>query len=146
MEAEVQDTCFTGVAEHALDAKGRVSLPAKARRYLPDTVKCVLSLDKKSVYVFAPAAYDAWFKSFFREGFNPRSARDVQLRARLLAFTEEADIDSAGRIGITGKLRDIAGLEKEVAIIGGGDHLEICDRAAYRRAEQDLLAMDFLEE
>ncbi len=146
MEVEVQDTCFTGVAEHTLDAKGRVSLPAKTRRYLPDTVKCVLSLDKASVYVFAPAAYDAWFKSFFREGFNPRSARDVQLRARLLAFTEEADIDASGRIGISSKLRGIAGLEKEVAIIGGGDHLEICDRAAYQRAEQDLLAMDFLEE
>ena len=54
MDIEAQDTCFTGVAEHTLDAKGRVSLPAKARRYLPEIVKCVLSLDKKAVYVFAP--------------------------------------------------------------------------------------------
>ena len=139
MDIEAQDTCFTGVAEHTLDAKGRVSLPAKARRYLPEIVKCVLSLDKK-------AAYDAWVKSFFSEGFNPRSTRDVQLRTRLLAFTEETAIDSAGRIGIPGRLRQIVGLDKDVAIVGGGDHLEVCDGAAYRRAEEDLLALDFLEE
>ena len=137
MDIEAQDTCFTGVAEHTLDAKGRVSLPAKARRYLPEIVKCVLALDKQAVYVFAPEAYDAWVKSFFSEGFNPRSTRDVQLRTRLLAFTEETAIDSAGRI---------EGLDKDVAIVGGGDHLEVCDGAAYRRAEEDLLALDFLEE
>ena len=34
----------------------------------------------------------------------------------------------------------------DVAIVGGGDHLEVCDGAAYRRAEEDLLALDFLEE
>mgnify|MGYP002767122322 FL=1 len=115
-------------------------------RYLPEIVKCVLSLDKKAVYVFAPEAYDAWVKSFFSEGFNPRSTRDVQLRTRLLAFTEETAIDSAGRIGIPGRLRQIVGLDKDVAIVGGGDHLEVCDGAAYRRAEEDLLALDFLEE
>lgn len=145
MSIEMQDTCFTGVAEHLLDAKGRVSLPAKARRNLGDTVKCVLSLDKKAVYVFSPQAYDTWFQSFFPEGFNPRSEKETRLRQRLLAFTDEADIDSAGRIGISSKLRGIVGLEKEVAIIGGGDHLEVVDRASYQRIEDDLLSMDFME-
>lgn len=145
MSIELQDTCFTGVAEHLLDAKGRVSLPAKARRNLGDTVKCVLSLDKKAVYVFSPQAYDTWFQSFFPEGFNPRSEKETRLRQRLLAFTDEADIDSAGRIGISSKLRGIVGLEKEVAIIGGGDHLEVVDRASYQRIEDDLLSMDFME-
>lgn len=145
MSQGAQQTCFTGVAEHLLDAKGRVSLPAKARRNLGDSVKCVLSLDKKAVYVFAPEAFDAWFKSFFPEGFNPRSERETRLRQRLLAFTEEADIDSAGRIGISAKLRAIVGLEKEVAIVGGGDHLEVVDRASFQRVEDDLLSFDFME-
>lgn len=145
MSQEAQQTCFTGVAEHLLDAKGRVSLPAKARRNLGDSVKCVLSLDKKAVYVFSPEAFDTWFTSFFPEGFNPRSERETRLRQRLLAFTEEADIDSAGRIGISAKLRAIVGLEKEVAIVGGGDHLEVVDRASFQRVEDDLLSFDFME-
>lgn len=145
MSQEAQQTCFTGVAEHLLDAKGRVSLPAKARRNLGDSVKCVLSLDKKAVYVFSPEAFDTWFASFFPEGFNPRSERETRLRQRLLAFTEEADIDSAGRIGLSAKLRAIVGLEKEVAIVGGGDHLEVVDRASFQRVEDDLLSFDFME-
>lgn len=136
---------FTGTFEHTLDAKGRVSLPAKIRRCLPSTVKTVLALDKGSVLVFSPRDYKAWVESFFPDGYNPRSQKDVMLQKRLRAFADDADIDSAGRIGISAKLRGIVGLEKEVAIIGGGDHLEVVDRASYQRVEDDLLSFDFLE-
>ena len=135
---------FTGTFEHSLDAKGRVSLPSKVRRSLPETVKVVLSLDKASVYVFDPKAYKAWFDSFFPNGLNPRSTQDVMLQKRLMGFAEDADIDSAGRIGISAKLRSLVGLEKDVTIIGCGDHLEIVDRAKYSAVEDDLLAMDFM--
>lgn len=144
MDQEELDPCFTGTFEHTLDAKGRVSLPSKVRRFLPPTVKTVLSLDKGSVYVFSPKAYKAWFDSFFPNGVNPRSNQDVKLQQRLRAFSEDADIDSAGRIGISAKLRGIVGLDKDVTIIGCGDHLEIVDRAKFSAVEDELLAMDFM--
>lgn len=141
---EALEPCFTGTFEHTLDAKGRVSLPAKIRRFLPSTVKAVLSLDKKAVYVFSPKAYKAWYESFFPNGFNPRSSKDVNLRTRLMAFAEDADIDSAGRIGISAKLRRLVGLEKDVTIIGSGDYLQIVDRARFSAVEDELLDMDFM--
>lgn len=141
---EALEPCFTGTFEHTLDAKGRVSLPAKIRRSLPSTVKTVLSLDKEAVYVFSPKAYKAWFDSFFPNGFNPRSTADVKLKTRLMAFAEDSDIDSAGRIGISAKLRGIVGLEKDVTIIGSGDYLQIVDRAKFAAVEDELLDMDFM--
>lgn len=147
MDQEELEPCFTGTFEHTLDAKGRVSLPSKIRKSLPETVKTVLALDKGSVYVFSPKAYKAWFQSFFPDGrVNPRSVQDVKLQQRLMAYSEDADIDSAGRIGISAKLRGIVGLEKDVTIIGCGDHLEIVDRAKFAAVEDDLLAMDFMVE
>lgn len=146
MDQEELDPCFTGTFEHTLDAKGRVSLPSKIRRSLPQTVKTVLSLDKGSVYVFSPKAYKAWVESFFPNGMNPKSVADVRLKQRLMAFSEDADIDSAGRIGISAKLRSIVGLEKDVTITGCDDHLEIVDRAKFSALEDELLAMDFMVE
>ena len=143
-QEELLEPCFTGMFEHTLDAKGRVSLPSKIRRFLPQTVKVVLSLDKGSVYVFSPQAYKAWFNSFFPNGMNPLSNRDVMLQKRLMSFAEDADIDSAGRIGISAKLRGIVGLDKDVTIVGCDDHLEIVDRTKYAAVEDDLLAMNFM--
>lgn len=144
MNLEEVEPCFTGMFEHTLDAKGRVSLPSKIRRFLPQTVKTVLSLDKGSVYVFSPKAYKMWFEGFFPNGVNPRSKQDVMLQQRLMAFSEDSDIDSAGRIGISARLRSIVGLDRDVTILGCGDHLEIVDRTKYSAVEGDLLAMDFM--
>jgi MraZ protein len=141
---EELEPCFTGMYEHTLDAKGRVSLPSKVRKQLPSTVKTVLSLDKKAIYVFSPKAYRAWFDSFFPNGMNPRSTEHVKLKMRLMAFSEDSDIDSAGRLGISAKLRGIVGLDRDVTILGCDDHLEIVDRAAFAAIEGDLLDMDFM--
>ena len=141
MDQEELEPCFTGTFEHTLDAKGRVSLPSKVRRSLPQTVKTVLGLQNDSVLVFDPKAYKAWV-----DGFNPRSLSDVMLKERLTAFAEDADIDSAGRIGISARLRSIVGLEKDVTIIGCDDHLKIEDRAKSVLNEDELLAMTFMVE
>ena len=145
-QEEWEDMPLSGTYEHTLDAKGRVSLPSKIRRLLPQTVKTVLDVDNASVLVFSPKAYKAWVEGFFPDGFNPRSASHVKLKQRLLAFAEDADIDSAGRIGISAKLRSIVGLEKDVTIIGWDDHLKIVDRAKNSAFEDELLAMDFMVE
>ena len=70
MDQEELEPCFTGTFEHTLDAKGRVSLPSKVRRSLPQTVKTVLGLQNDSVLVFDPKAYKAWVDGFFPNGFN----------------------------------------------------------------------------
>ncbi len=144
LEQEQEPACFTGVFDHTLDEKGRVSLPAKIRKSLPKTLKTVLSLDKESVYVFSPKAYRAWVDKFFPNGMDPLSRKDVALKRRLTAFAPETDIDSAGRISIDARLREICGLEKDVTIIGCGEYLEIVDREKYRAQEEDNLDMDFM--
>lgn len=144
MDQEELEPCFTGTFEHTLDVKGRVSLPSKIRRSLPATVKTVLGLDNDAILVFDPKAYKAWVDGFFPDGYNPLSRSHVKLKERLTAFAEDADIDSAGRIGISTRLRSIVGLEKDVTITGCDNYLKIVDRAKSSLNEDELLSMTFM--
>ena len=59
----------------------------------------------------------------------------------------EDDLDKQGRIGIPAVLKEYAKLDRDVVVAGVNDHLEIWDRAAWRRelAEVEGSAGDVAE-
>lgn len=131
---------FNGRSQHTVDDKGRVSLPAKFRKALPDEVIVVPSIPgrgEEALYVFAEDEFEAWIDSFFKkkedgsEGYNPRSKKDVKLRKFLNANAETVSVDAAGRIKLSATQRADRGIEKNVTIIGDEDHLEIWDSETY---------------
>lgn len=143
---------LTGTYERNLDAKGRLSLPAQLRDELGKSVHVVPAPDVDALYVFSDEAYEEWVKGLFKGqdgtgGFNPRSQRDQKLMRWLNANAASIDIDSASRIGLSEKLRAEKHLEREVAVIGNFDHLEIWDRSTWEAqsadAEDDLADLFF---
>ena len=52
----------------------------------------------------------------------------------------EQEIDGAGRILVPQILRDYAGAEVEVTLIGAEDHLEIWDTAKWEEHRAEVLA------
>ena len=50
-------------------------------------------------------------------------------------FAEEQQPDSQGRVLISAKLRQLAGLQKEVVIVGVESHVEVWDAQAWERVE-----------
>lgn len=140
---------FTGTFEHSLDAKNRVSLPSKFRQYLPSDLKVSLSLDRSCLYVFTYDAYRQWVEDVF-DGCS-RSDRELSRKFQSLdrfihAFTFDATIDTAGRIGLETKIRELAGIGRDVTILGHGDRIEIHDRAKFNAWENESLDMDFMTE
>jgi MraZ protein len=130
---------FLGTFEHALDAKGRVILPAKFRERLESGAFLAKSLDG------CLALYDA-------EEFQ-KVALDMQEKARrgaiernavrsFAAGATEATPDRQGRISIPAHLRAFAGLERDVVVTGALARVEIWDAARWRaidsEAEQTL--------
>ncbi|MEI3012642.1 MAG: division/cell wall cluster transcriptional repressor MraZ [Sutterella seckii] len=61
----------------------------------------------------------------------------------VLGSALELTPDAAGRILIPKDLRELAGLERECALVGLGEHLELWDRAALRANEEASLAEGF---
>ena len=55
------------------------------------------------------------------------------------AYSEELELDAAGRVMLPAPLLAVAGLGREVALIGAGNRLEIWNRDAWAAEHGDLL-------
>ena len=113
---------LSGEYRHSIDGKGRLFIPIKFREELSDTLYACKGFDNCiSVY----SDYE-WKK--FTEALDATSLiTDAYLRRFFYAGVKEISIDAQGRAVIPLDLRQKAGLDKEVTIIGMKDHFEIWD-------------------
>lgn len=140
---------FHGEYQHTVDAKGRVSLPAKFRKVLPEEVVIVPGVGG-ALYVYSEEGFDEWMSSFFRkedgsDGFNPRSSRDVALQRKLSSSAENVTVDAAGRVILSASKRKAAHITKDVYVIGVVDHVEIWDAERYAETMESFSLDDFME-
>jgi len=119
---------FRGEYQHTLDAKGRVSLPAKFRSGMTGSLVVSKGFEN-CLFVFSAEDYRR-FEETLTSGsdFDPRMRR---LRRFFVAGAQDVELDSAGRIPLSPVLREYAGLTKDVAVTGNGDRIEIWDSATW---------------
>jgi MraZ protein len=119
---------FLGDYQHTLDAKGRVSLPAKFRADM--TGKLVIAKGfEDCLYVYSADEYNRFVEELLAtEDFDPRMRR---IRRFFTSGALEAELDSAGRISLPQVLRDYAGLKKDIAVTGNGNRIELWDAEAW---------------
>ncbi len=129
-----------GEFEHVIDEKGRMFIPSKFRAELG--CKFVLSKNTSGCLVAYPVeeweAFEAKLKSF-----PPSKARP--LIRFYVGSAYDVELDTQGRVLIPQKLREFAGLGKNVVIYGFVDHLEIWD-ADVRGAGEDMDKLLALED
>jgi MraZ protein len=119
---------FLGDHQHTLDAKGRVSLPAKFRGEMTGRIVVAKGLDN-CLYVYPAEDYQASLATLLDgNDFDPRKR---QVRRLFMAGAVETELDSAGRVSLPANLREYANLGKELAVIGVGDRIEIWDAEAW---------------
>jgi MraZ protein len=125
---------FQGASALNLDAKGRMSVPAKHRDALLVQGEGRVTLTKHP---------DGCLMVFPRPEWEAFRARVAQLpmdahwwRRIFLGNATELDLDSAGRILVSPELRSAAGIQREVILLGMGSHLELWDAAMYATKEQ----------
>ena len=125
---------FQGASALNLDAKGRMSVPAKHRDALLVQGEGRVTLTKHP---------DGCLMVFPRPEWEAFRARVAQLpmdahwwRRIFLGNATELDLDSAGRILVSPELRSAAGIQREVILLGMGSHLELWDAATYATKEQ----------
>jgi MraZ protein len=121
---------FLGEYQHTLDAKGRVSLPARFRGELTGKIVVAKGLDN-CLYVYPAEEYKR-FTDSLTEGsdFDPRKR---QLRRFFMSGAWETELDSAGRVSVPPSWREHAGLARDVAVTGNGSRIEIWDSEAWER-------------
>jgi MraZ protein len=133
---------FRGTFDYSLDAKNRLTVPARFRAALSEGVVLAKGLER-CVALWTPKGYDEYTQSSLA-GFHPLSPDAQKLKRFFAANSLDTDLDAAGRVMIPSFLIDHAGLSKEVVVTGSGDALEIWDRKTWADYN-DALASDVHE-
>jgi MraZ protein len=123
---------FVGTFTPRLDDKGRVTLPAKYRDHFLAGVTLARGQDH-CLYVFTPEGFDDFAAEVIDAPVTDARARGYQ--RVLLANTDEQKPDAQGRISVPARMREYAGLTKDVVITGVGSRMEIWDADEWARYE-----------
>ena len=129
---------FRGTFDYTLDAKNRLTVPARFRAVLADGVVMAKSTEP-CVQLWVPADYESVTSSAL-SSLNPLSPDARKLRRFFSANSHDTELDSAGRISFPPFLLDHASLGKDVVVTGAGDCLEVWDRPAWNAYNDELAA------
>ena len=119
---------FLGTYTPRMDDKGRLILPAKYREELAEGLVLTRG-QERCIYVFSAEEFQNVHRQMRQAPLTSRQARDY-IRVFLSGASDEVP-DKQGRVTIPPGLREYAGLDREVTVIGAGDRAEIWDTAAW---------------
>jgi MraZ protein len=115
-----------GEFQYALDDKGRVVIPPKFRRVLGDQVVVTRGFDP-CISVYPPAE---WAR--LEEGLRKLPIKQRDVLRYVLAGAVDVDLDRQGRVTLPPHLRQHAGIERDVVVVGLIDRLEIWSRPTWQ--------------
>ena len=127
---------FRGRFEHNVDAKGRVSLPAKYRDIMSTNYTDRLVITNYDSCLIA-YPYEEWVT--FEENFRQYSIMQEDVEVFMHYFISgatECTIDKLGRILIPPILRKHAGLEREIVFVGMITRIQIWDKQRWEQKFQ----------
>jgi MraZ protein len=135
---------FRGTFEHALDAKHRLTVPAKFRAALASGAVLAASpeIDEASprcVSIWRPEDFEVYVDRMLG-AHNPGSPVVRQLERFFFNNSAEAELDSANRLMIPPNLLRYGNLGKDVVVAGSGRCLEVWDRARFEAYQEGVLA------
>lgn len=114
---------FLGQFCHNLDEKGRITIPARFRDLLAVDGAYVVQGFDRNLMVLPSASFTAISNNVNKMSMTDPTAR--LLRRLVFSSADRVEVDKAGRILLPQFLRQAAGLEDAVYIVGNGDYFEI---------------------
>jgi len=124
---------FFGTFNHAIDAKGRTSLPARFREALAAAGEAKLVLTQYPHWRAVQALPHSVWKELEKKVLeaSPLDARAQRNILRFYSTAHEVDLDVHGRVLVPPALREHAALSKDVVWVGMGRTIHLFDKAAY---------------
>jgi MraZ protein len=129
---------FHGTFDHSLDSKNRLTVPSKLRTAFAEGAFLVRSTEK-CISLYPTATYSAQTEAAL-SGLNPLHPQARELRRYFHSNASQVELDSAGRVMLSARQLEHAGIERDVVVIGAGDCLELWDPSTWADYDQDLTA------
>ncbi len=119
---------FRGANYHSVDDKGRVIIPLRFRNELGNTFVITKGMDK-CLFVYREKDFQD-----MEEKLQQQPALDkhtIRLQRWFSAEALETQVDSQGRVAIPSNLREFAGIQEDVTIVGTGIRIEIWSKEGW---------------
>ena len=132
---------FRGRYEHAIDAKGRTSVPSRFREVMTahGDSQLVLTTGLDSCLVAYPMA--EWLAFEKRLSELPQFDADVVTLKRIyVSGAVECDVDKVGRLLIPAALRKHAGLQRDALWAGMGSYIELWAKESFEDLRKEALS------
>ncbi len=134
---------FTGEFRYSIDSKGRLNIPAKFRKALPETSEDTFVVTRgldKNIIVYSLDKWQTIEEELLK--LSPRLPEHRAYKRQTTRFATPLKFDSQGRVALPANLLEHAGIEKEVVIIGMVDEIEIWDPVVLKRYEENEFQLD----
>ncbi|GAB4483057.1 MAG: division/cell wall cluster transcriptional repressor MraZ [Thermodesulfovibrionales bacterium] len=134
---------FSGKYYYTIDPKGRVIIPSPFREIISSNYSTKLYVTND---LFDPCLLvypqEEWTRIEEKVRQLPKSQDEVKyFLRRVVASAQEIEFDKQGRILVPASLREDAGLNSDIVIVGQIDKIELWDRKAWDAAN-DPSAID----
>ncbi len=132
---------FQGTSLLSLDAKGRMTIPTRHREALSRACALEITLTRHPdgcLLIYPREVWQERKAALSALGYGARVLQRI-----VLGSAVDITIDAAGRLLIPADLRTLAGLGKEVALVGLGSHFEVWDAARLKAQEEEAMAAGF---
>lgn len=128
---------FQGINDLNLDAKGRMSLPARYRESIQGSCdgSLVITVDVDRCLLIYPMP--EWLLIHKKLMQLPSMDRQVRRLQRLIVgHATECDVDASHRVLLPPPLRKFAGLSKHAVLIGQGNKFELWDQETWEKMRE----------
>lgn len=128
---------FQGASSLNLDGKGRLSIPTRHRDALIAQAQGQVTITKHPHGCLMLFPRSEWMLFRDRIGQLPMSAQ--WWKRIFLGNAMDVDMDGTGRVLVSPELRQAVGLDREVILLGMGNHFELWDKATYEAHEAQAM-------
>ncbi|WP_115719999.1 division/cell wall cluster transcriptional repressor MraZ [Gallaecimonas mangrovi] len=147
---------FRGANEVSLDSKGRLAIPKRYRdRLVADCdgqLVCTIDIHQPCLLLYPLAEWEVIERKLSR--LSSMKPAERRMQRMLLGHATELELDNQGRVLLAGPLRNHAGLEGKVMLVGQFNKFEIWSDVAWQTqiavdmeaVSQDLELTDALKD
>lgn len=124
---------FYGSHAINMDAKGRLAIPARVRELLHESCggRIVLTAhtENRCLHLFPEPYWQELLPKI--EGWSSFKPKSRRARLLLMGHACPLELDGNGRVLVPPTLREYAGLEKKLLLVGQGKGLELWDETKF---------------
>jgi MraZ protein len=131
---------FIGSFKYSVDAKGRISIPAKFKKVMKPEANDTFVMTRSTVQCIDVYPYNYW-----EEKIKPRidalddfDFEEAAFKRSLFELASDQQLDKQSRLFLPKNLLDFAGIEKEVLILGQNNKIEFWNPEIFEKQKREF--------